>query len=91
MNNMTAAEMNQHLADLWDAGASGASRTPDAYMMRYIADATAALERLEYEGVRHPASGSALALAIQSMRLVFAAERRIRAAVLTCGAEESRE
>ncbi len=39
----------------------------------------------------HPAAGSALDLAMSSVRVMFAAERRARASVLTEGREESRE
>jgi hypothetical protein len=88
----TAEEMEQHLKDLYDRGTGAWSRREDGRAMWAIVHAMNALEALEIEHtLRHPAAGSALGLALSSMQVIFAAERRARASVLTEGREESRE
>lgn len=87
----TAEEMRQHLKDLYEES-HGWSRTEDGRAMDAVLAAMQALEDLEVcHTLKHPASGSALGLALSSLRVIFAAERRARASVLTAGREESRE
>ena len=88
----TAEEMRRHLKDLYDAGVGKWSRAEDGQAMDAIVEAMEALETFEkHLTLKHPAASSALELAMSSVRVMFAAERRARAFVLTEGREESRE